>query len=82
MVVLLLYYFGLSNGAAFSLILDFTGAIALSSTSFIIPSLLFLVGGRPNSAKYSLTNLLAVAMLLFGLAVSITVPVFTVLNSK
>lgn len=74
-IVLLLRYIGFSTGAAFGMILDFTGGVAGSITSFVLPALLYLKL-MPRTASLFWP---AAAMLLFGIFVAITVPVASVL---
>lgn len=62
-LVLILRALGLTQGAAFGFILDFTGGFAASMTSFVIPAAIYLkLTSRPGSKYYWETC----AMLRFG----------------
>ena len=67
---------GFTQGAAFGFILDFTGGIAASMTSFVLPAGIYLtLTSRPESKYYWETC----GMLLFGSFVLITVPTMNIL---
>ena len=76
---LLLRLEGLSKGQAFGVILDFSGGIAFSIISFIIPSLLYLKHYKEqgNKAQYYYQTW---AMLIFGCFTFVVVPVATILS--
>ena len=67
---------GFTQGAAFGFILDFTGGIAASMTSFVLPAGIYLKLTPSADAKYYWEN---VAMLLFGCFVLVTVPIMNIL---
>ncbi len=75
-IVLLLRYGGLDQGSAFGVILDFTGSIAGSLTSFVIPAAIFLKHAEKSHSLYWPS----VLMLIFGIFTMFTVPIVTVLN--
>jgi len=76
-VVLLLRDYSLEQGAAFGLILDFTGGIAGSGISYIMPAILYLTLTPKNQAVYYYP---CIGMLFFGCFAAVTVPVVSLLN--
>jgi hypothetical protein len=74
-LVLCLRFSGLSLGDAFGLILDFTGGVAGSMTSYVMPAAIYLKL-MPKTAEYYYP---AVLMLIFGLFVMIMVPTVSIL---
>lgn len=76
-VVLILRASGLTQGAAFGFILDFTGGIAASFTSFIMPSMIYLALTPNDSDRKWYWH--AVSMLVFGVFIIITVPLVNIL---
>jgi uncharacterized membrane protein len=75
-IILLLRSAGFSQGNAFSLVLDFTGAITGSIISFILPGAFYLkLYQRSDEFFYS-----CAVMFVFGIAIMITVPILSVLN--
>jgi len=75
-LVLVLSYAGITQGAAFGLILDFTGGIAGSCISFVMPAAMFL---KLTSKDHKLF-VPSIFMLCFGIFVMVTVPVVTIIN--
>lgn len=75
-LVLVLRFMGYSQGYAFGLILDFTGSIAGSFTSFVMPAAIF-IKLSPNTDPLFYPG---ICMLIFGLFVMITVPVLSILS--
>jgi hypothetical protein len=75
-LVLILRSVGLAQGTAFGFILDFTGGIAASVTSFVMPALIYLKLIPQANAKWYWH---AVAMLLFGIFILFTVPIVNIL---
>ena len=75
-LVLILRASGLTQGAAFGFILDFTGGIAASMTSFVLPAAIYLKLTPFTEAKHYWET---AAMLGFGCFVLITVPTMNVL---
>ena len=76
LLVLVLRASGMTQSAAFGFILDFTGGIAASFTSFIMPAGIYLKLTPWSSARYYWH---AMAMLVFGVFVIITVPTVNIL---
>lgn len=75
-VVFLLYSSGLTSGNAFSLILDFTGGLAASMTSFTLPGAFYLKL-MPRTAPLWYP---CVFMLLVGVVIAIVVPIYSVMQ--
>jgi hypothetical protein len=74
--VLLLFAAGLSSGNAFGLILDFSGGLAGSITSFVMPGAFYLKL-MPRSAPLYWP---CAVMLVLGVAIAIVVPVTSVIQ--
>ncbi len=70
---LMFYYLGFASGAAFSLVLNITGGVAGSITSFILPSLVYLTLCPRDSMYYW-----AILVLIAGIALAISVVVDTI----
>ena len=67
---------GLTQGSAFGLILDFTGGIAGSSLSFVMPAAIFIkLSSKQNSLFWP-----SVLMFVFGIFIMIVVPTFTIID--
>ena len=75
-IVLLLDIMGLSSGSAFGIILNITGGVAGSLSTFIIPSILFLKAMPRDHKLYSP----AVFEMCFGFFVLVAVVTETVLS--
>jgi len=71
--VLLLYSAGWTSGQAFSIVLNLSGGVAGSLTSFVLPALFFLIN-MPYSAGFYFPCML---MLLFGAVLFVLVPYST-----
>jgi hypothetical protein len=75
-MVFLLKGLGLSNGAAFGVILDFTGGLAASMTSFVLPGAFYVKLMSKDAPLYSQ----CLFMLIFGIAVVFVVPIATIVQ--
>jgi uncharacterized membrane protein len=75
-IVLLLSASGLSSGNAFALILNITGGIGGSLSTFILPAAIFLKVMPRGSQMYNV----AYAVFLFGIVIAVLVTVFTILG--
>jgi amino acid permease len=75
-VVLLLNLVGVSNGNAFGLILDFSGGLAGSVTSFIMPAAFYLKL-QPRTAYLYWP---CAVMLVLGTVVAIMVPILSIMQ--
>ncbi len=73
-LVLIFRFVGFTNGEAFGLILDFTGAIAGSLTSFVIPALLYLKLNSKSAPYYNQ----AILLFIFGGLVMILCPILSI----
>lgn len=71
-IVLALRGVGLTQGDAFGFILDFTGGIASSFCSFIMPAMIYLQLTPKAEARWFYP---AILMLIFGVFVMFTVPI-------
>eukprot|EP00607_Mallomonas_marina_P006944 CAMPEP_0182429474 /NCGR_PEP_ID=MMETSP1167-20130531/29469_1 /TAXON_ID=2988 /ORGANISM="Mallomonas Sp, Strain CCMP3275" /LENGTH=378 /DNA_ID=CAMNT_0024613205 /DNA_START=270 /DNA_END=1406 /DNA_ORIENTATION=- len=76
-IVLLMRHGGLDQGAAFGVILDFTGGIAGAFTTFVMPPAMFFKHATRDHPLYWPT----VVMLVVGIFVMVTVPVISVLDA-
>ena len=76
-VVIFIRSVGLSQGHAFGVILDFTGSIAGSFISFVMPAAIFL---KLNSKEHKF-YWPCVVMLVFGVFVMITVPIVSIVSA-
>lgn len=74
-VILILYSVGFTQGNAFALVIDFSGGVAGSLTSFIIPAALYLkLMKRQEELFYP-----CILMMIFGLFAVIYIPIETVM---
>lgn len=74
--VLMLEYIGISSGNAFGLILDFSGGLAGSITSFIMPAAFYL-RFQPRTAYLYWP---CVVMLILGIVIAIMVPILSIMQ--
>jgi amino acid permease len=75
-VVLMLNYIGISSGNAFGLILDFSGGLAGSITSFIMPAAFYL-RLQPTTAYLYWP---CAVMLVVGIAIAVMVPILSIMQ--
>ena len=78
MMCLLLKYGGMSSGASFSVILNFTGGLSGSLTSFVLPASFFLKTNQIGNNNNYLLYYSSVFMMLGGLVIMILVPVLAI----
>jgi hypothetical protein len=72
--VLIIRYAGVSLGDAFGVILDFTGGVAGSMTSFVLPAAVYLKVMPTSAYFYNLAKVMAV----FGIFVMFMVPIVAI----
>lgn len=75
-IILSLRSVGLSQGNAFSLVLDFTGAITGSMISFILPGAFYLKLYQRNDEFFKS----CAVMFVLGIIIMIAVPILSVLS--
>jgi amino acid permease len=76
LVMLMLRYAGFSSGEAFSFVLDFSGGLAGSLTSFVFPAAFYLKLNDKMSEYYYH----CVVMLVFGSIFTVVIPVLSIVS--